>query len=65
MDREKVLDGKSQREQLELKVHWALSDLSDYFKLREDPLYYELNRVWRDFDHIRDVPNFPIPAHFQ
>ncbi len=56
-----TLEGKTKREQLELKAHFALSDLSDYFKLRDDPLQYEVNRLWRELDHLRTLSEFPKP----
>lgn len=49
----------NEREQLEKKVDFALRDLSDYFKRREDPLQFEVNRLWRQYDHIKTIPNFP------
>ena len=55
MDRQKLLEGKTERQQLELKAHWALADLADYFKLRNSPLQYEINRLWRGLDRIRDI----------
>lgn len=52
---------KTERQELELKVHHALRELSDHFMKREDPLQYEVNRLWRDFDRLRTIPDFPKP----
>lgn len=55
-------EAKTQREQLELDVHRALWELSNYFKQRDDPLRYEVNRLFRDFDRLRDIPELPKPV---
>ena len=57
MEREQILIGKTNREQLELKAHWALCDLSDFFKGENNRLYYKVNALLRDLDHIRDERN--------
>ena len=53
------VEGKSEREQLEFNVHNALWELSDYFSKRDDPLQYEVNRLWRQFDKLNGIPEFP------
>lgn len=53
------LETSIERQELELKVHHALRELSDYFLRGDDPLQYEVNKLWRDFDHLRTIPNFP------
>ena len=52
---------KTKRERLELEVHFALWNLSNYFKLRDDPLQYEVNYLWHRFDRLRSIPLFPKP----
>lgn len=52
---------KTERQKLELVVHHALRELSDHFMEKEDPLQYEVNRLWRDFDQLRTIPDFPKP----
>ena len=47
---------KTERQELELKVHHALRELSDYFMKRDDPLQYEVNRLWRQLDGIMSTP---------
>jgi len=54
-----IKNDNTQREQLEMGVHNALWDLSNYFKERNDPLQYEINRLYHQFDHLRNVPDFP------
>ena len=51
--RDEILKDKTEREQLELKAHWALADLSDYFKGIQNPLYYEVNKLIRDLYYIQ------------
>lgn len=51
--RAKALEGKSEREVLEMKAHWSLSDLSDFFKQKDSPLMYEVNKLIRRLDEIR------------
>ncbi|GAJ09741.1 unnamed protein product [marine sediment metagenome] len=58
-EREQLLKGKGERKQLELKVYFALCDLSNYFKTRDDPLQYEVNRLWHGLDRLRGIPEFP------
>lgn len=58
--KEKILEGRTEREKLELAVHFALMDLSNHFKSLDDPLQYEVNRLWHKFDHLRNIPNFPM-----
>lgn len=48
----------TEREQLEINLHHALHELSDYFAKRNDPLQYEVNRMWRQLDKLRDTPEF-------
>lgn len=55
------MEEKTERQQLEEEVHHALRRLSDYFSHKEDPLQYEVNRLWRLFDHIRNTPDYPKP----
>lgn len=55
----------SERQQLELDVHNALWVLSDYFKQKDDPLQYEVNRLWRELDRLRAIPEFPQPISQQ
>ena len=43
--RDRVLEGKNTQEQLELKAHWALCDLSELFRRRSDKRYYEVNKL--------------------
>lgn len=57
--RERALEGKTEREQLEILVHFALADLSNYFKSQDDPLRYEVNCLWHKVDHLRRIPEFP------
>ena len=52
-------DISSERQELELGVHNALWRLSEYFKQKDDPVQYEVNRVFRDFDRLRLIPEFP------
>ena len=54
-------DISSERQDLELDVHNALWRLSDYFKKKDDPLQYEVNRLWRKLDELRAIPEFPDP----
>ena len=54
-------DIASERQQLELDVHNALWALSDYFKKKDDPLQYEVNRLWQGLDKLRAIPEFPKP----
>lgn len=54
-----VLEGKTEREQLELKAHYALSDLSDYFQKKGDHLEYEVNRLCNRLDHLSTILDFP------
>jgi hypothetical protein len=49
----------TEREQLELKVNYALSDLSKYFTKKNDPLQYEVNRLWRELEKLREIPEVP------
>ena len=53
LSREKLLAAKSDREQLELKAHWALCDLSDFYYKHHDPLFYKVNALIRDLGTIR------------
>lgn len=55
LTREKVLEGKSDREQLELKAHWALCDLSEFYYKYHDPLFYKANGLIRDLMLIRNA----------
>ena len=57
--RERALEGKTEREQLEILVNFTLADLSDYFKSKDDPLQYEVNRLWHKVDYLRSIPEFP------
>ncbi len=59
MNRNKALKGRSEREKLEMKVYFALADLSTHFKVRDDPLQYEVNRLWGKLDILRNIPYFP------
>jgi len=59
LTREQILKGKTEREQLELTVYWALADLSDYFKAKDDPLQYEVNRLWHLINGLRSIREFP------
>ena len=52
-------DISSERQELELEVHNALWQLSEYFKKKEDPLQYEINRLYHQFDRLRVIPEFP------
>jgi len=52
---------KTERQELELRVFHALRELSDYFMKQGDPLQYEENRLWRELDHLRSIPDFPKP----
>jgi len=45
--------GKTERELLELEAHWALAELSDYFREKKSPLWYETNKLIRALDDIR------------
>lgn len=54
-------EAKSEREQLELNLNKAIFELSDYFTKRDDPLQYEVNRLWREFDRLKSMPEFPMP----
>ncbi len=51
-----MAETKTERQELELKVHHALSKLSDYFRKSDDPLQYEVNRLWRQLDGITSTP---------
>lgn len=52
-------DTSSERQDLELEVHNALWGLSEYFKKKDDPLQYEINRLYHQFDRLRVIPEFP------
>lgn len=53
------LEDKTEREQLEFNVHNAFRELSDYFSKKDDSLQYEVNRLWREFDKLKNIPEFP------
>ncbi len=57
----KVANGKTKREKLEVNVDRALGDLASYFTAKDDPLQFEVNRLWRQFDHLKSIPDFPTP----
>lgn len=52
--RQKAMEGKSERQILEVKAFWALSDLSAYFHAKSSPLYYAVNKLIHQLDEIRD-----------
>lgn len=54
-------EAKTEREQLEWNLHNAFRELSDYFSKRDDPLQYEVNRLWRELDRLKSIPEFPKP----
>lgn len=49
-------DMKSHRKQLEFDVHKALRELSLFYKSYDDPLQYEVNKLWHQFDRLRAIP---------
>lgn len=60
--KEQVLDGKTYREQLEIKAHWALWYLSNFFEKVHDPLFYKVNTLLRQLDEIRGAqPSYKCP----
>lgn len=52
---------KERRKELEFNVHKAVWELSQFFKAYDDPLQYEVNRLYRRFDELRAIPFFPRP----
>ena len=51
--KQRALVGKSEREKLELNVHWALIELSEFFKKSDNPLMFRVNKSLRELDRIR------------
>ena len=51
--KQRVLGEKSEREKLELEVHWSLIELSQFFKKNDNPLIFRVNRLLRELDGIR------------
>ncbi len=54
-------DTRTERQELELDVSKALGALSNYFKNKDDPLQYEVNRLWRGLDKLMVIPESPKP----
>lgn len=52
--RQRILEGKDERETLELKAHWALTDLSNYYRKQVSPLMYQINIMLRELDRVRE-----------
>ena len=48
----KILEGKTEQEQLGLKAHWALIDLTKFFEKRKDPRFYSTNVLIRQLENI-------------
>ena len=48
----KILEGKTEQEQLGFKAHWALNDLSKFFERRGDPRFYSTNGLIRQLEKI-------------
>jgi len=48
----KILEGKTEQEQLGFKAHWALCDLGKFFEKRKDPRFYKVNGLIRDLQDI-------------
>ena len=40
-----VLKEKTEQEQLGIKAHWALNDLSNFFERRRDARFYSTNKL--------------------
>lgn len=60
--RQKVLEGKTYREQLEIIANWTLCDLSNFFEKVNDPLFYKVNTLLRQLDEIRGAqPSYQCP----
>ena len=43
--RERVLQGKPVKEQLQLKAYWGLCDLSSYLERQGDGRFYQVNMM--------------------
>lgn len=55
MEREVILEGKTERQKLEIRAYLALADLSHFFEEAENPLFYQVNHLIRDLDAIREM----------
>ena len=50
-----ILATKTERQQLELRTHWALMELSQYFGSHNSDLMYQVNGLMRQLDVLRTM----------
>lgn len=48
----KILADKSPRQQVEIKAHWALVDLSHFYEEQGSNLFYKVNRLMHELSSI-------------